>query len=174
MLTHVSLALFDRSCILIMYNWETVRRTMLFFLNCVLLTRGFIKTKHFLSTDHPMKSLDLIKSFTNLLYFHITSISGKSVGRTQNCYFCYYRCPEQLTLKKMKWFWKLILLPILSPNTRRFVEDFFSVIDRCVRQIDRAMAIFYNFWNFTILGIIQFKFNSSAVLIHVLPQSMFK
>ena len=103
-------------------------------------------------------------------------VSGKSVGRTQKCYFRYYRCPEQLTFKKMKWFWKLILLSILSPNMRRFVQDFFfsslvGTSERYARQIDRAMATFYNFCNFNNLRRVQFKFNSPIVLLHILSQS---
>ena len=67
-----------------MYNWETVGRTMMVFLICIPLTRGFIETKRLSATNHPyFKLLRLIKSFTNLLDFDITSISGKSVGRTQ-------------------------------------------------------------------------------------------
>ena len=119
----------------------------------------------------------MIKSFTNLLYFDITSISEKSVGRTQKCYFRCYRCPEQLTFKKMRWFWKLILLSILSPNMRRFVQDFFSssigTSDRYVQQIYRAMKTFYNICNFNILDINQFKFNSPIVLLHILSQSTY-
>ena len=80
-----------------------------------------------------------------------------------------------INIKKMKWFWKRILLSILSPNIRRFVQDFFSLSigtsDRYVQQIDRAMTIFYNFCNFNIFGIIQFKFNSPIVLLHILSHS---
>ena len=43
--------------------------------------------------------------------------------------------------------------------------------DRYVRQIDRSMKTFYNFCNFNILGILQFKFNSPIVLLHILSQS---
>ena len=74
------------------------------FLICILLTRVSSK----LNTSQPptIRSLtswiDLIKSFTNLLYFDITSISRNSVGRTQACCFRYYSCPEELTFKK-KW-----------------------------------------------------------------------
>ena len=39
----------------------------------------------------------------------------------------------------LQLFWainiKLILLSILSPNMRRFVQDFFYVVDRYVRQV---------------------------------------
>ena len=63
-----------------------------------------------------------------------------------------------------------------SPNMRRFVQDFFfsssiSTSDRYVQQIDWAMKIFYNFCNFNILGLVQFKFNSPIVLLHILSQS---
>ena len=75
----------------------------------------------------------------------------------------------------MKWFWKLIILSILSLNMKRFVQDFFSssigTSGRYVQQIDRAMTTFYNFCNFNILGIVQFKFNSPIVLLHTLSQS---
>ena len=61
-----------------------------------------------------------------------------------------------------------------SPDMRRFVQDFFSssigTSDRYVQQIDRAMKT-YNFCNFNILGIVQFKFNSLIVLLHILSQS---
>ena len=107
-----------------------------------------------------MESLHLIKSFTNLIYFDKTSVSAKSVGYIQECYFRYYRCPEQLTFKKMKWFWKLFCCRYLVP-----------MWDRYVQQIDRAMKTFYNFFNFNILGIVQFKFNSPIVLLHILSQS---
>ena len=123
-----------------------------------------------------LESLNFIKSFTYLLYFDITSISGKPVERTQKCYFRYYRCPEQLTFKKMKWFWKLILLSILSPNMRRFVQDFFSssigTSDRYVQQIYRAMTT-YNFCNFNILGIFQFKLTYCSAS-YFIPKHMFK
>ena len=76
----------------------------------------------------------------------------------------------------MKWFWKLILLSILNPNMRRFVQDFFFVIDRYVRQVrrtdqQRAMTAFYNFCSFNILGIVQFNFSSSTVLLPILFHS---
>ena len=165
-----------------MHHWETVRRTIVFFFNLYtlnILARGFTET----NTSQPPTIRTLISGITRfdqklyfiwskaLLYFEITSISGKSVGRTQECYFRYYRCPEQLTFKKMKWFWKLILLSILSPTMRRFLQIFFYVVDRYVQQIDRAMKTFYNFCNFDISGIVQFKFNSPFVLLHILSQS---
>ena len=52
-----------------------------------------------------------------------------------------------------------------------FVVD--STFNMYVRQIDRAIATFYNFCNFNILGIIQFKFNSPIVLLHILSKSTF-
>ena len=62
-----------------------------------------------------------------------------------------------------------------SPNMRRFVQDFFSssigTSNRYVQQIDRTMKTFYNFYDFHILGIVQFKFNSLIVLLHILSQS---
>ena len=58
---------------------------------------------------------------------------------------------------------------------RRFVQDFFlssiDTSDRYVQQIDRAMTTFYNFCNFNILDIVQFKFNSPITLLHNLSQS---
>ena len=39
------------------------------------------------------------------------------------------------------------------------------------QQSDRAMTVVYNFCNFNILGIVQFKFNSPIVLFHILSQS---
>ena len=58
---------------------------------------------------------------------------------------------------------------------RRFVQDFFlssiDTSDRYVQQIDRAMTAFYNFCNFNILDIVQFKFNSPIILLHNLSQS---
>ena len=62
-----------------------------------------------------------------------------------------------------------------STKMRRFVQDFFSssidTSDRYIQQIDRAMKTFYNFYDFHILGIGQFKFNSLIVLLHILSQS---
>ena len=49
-----------------------------------------------------------------------------------------------------------------------FVVD--STSDMYVRQIDKAIATFYNFCSFNILGIIQFKFNSPIVLLHILSK----
>ena len=43
--------------------------------------------------------------------------------------------------------------------------------DRWVQQINRAMTTFYDFCNFDILGIVQFRFNSSTLLLHILSQS---
>ena len=70
---------------------------------------------------------------------------------------------------------EVILKTYSTANMRRFVQDFFSIgtSGRYVRQIDRAMTTFYNFWNFNILGIVQFKFNSPIVLLHILFQSIF-
>ena len=120
-----------------------------------------------------LESPNFIKSFTYLLYFDISSISGKPVERTQKCYFRYYRCPEQLTFKKWSDFENLFY--ILSPNMRRFVQDFISLSigtsDRYIQQIDRATTIFYNFCNFNIFGIVQLKFNSPIVLLHILSQN---
>ena len=97
------------------------------FFNLYTLNERF----HWVYSQPPtiLESLDLIKTFTNPLYFDITSISGKSVGRTQKCYFRYHRCPKQLTFKKMKWFWKLILLSVFSSNMRRLKQDFFFFAD---------------------------------------------
>ena len=102
----------------------------------------------------------MIKSFTSLLYFDITSISGKSVGRTQKCYFRYCSYPDQLIFKKMKLFFIKI-----------FFSSSISTSDSYVQQIDRAMTTFYNICNFNILGIVQFKFNSPIVLLHILSES---
>ena len=59
------------------------------------------------------------------------------------------------------------------PNTRRFVQVFFlsssiGTSDRYVQQIDRAITNFYNFFNFNILSIVQFRYNSPIVLLHLL------
>ena len=116
----------------------------------------------------------MIKSYTNLLYFDTTSISGKSVGRTQKCYFHYYRCPEQLTFKKWRDFENSFsyqyLVPIWNGLCKIFFSSSIGTSDRYVQQIDRAMTT-YNFCNFNILGIVQFKFNSHIVLSHILSKS---
>ena len=89
--------------------------------------------------------------------------------------FSLLQVPWAINVENMKWCWKLILLSILSPNMRRFVQDFFwwslGTSDRYVQQIDRAVTTFYNFCNFNILGIVQFKFNSSIFLFYILYQS---
>ena len=55
------------------------------------------------------------------------------------------------------------------------MQDFFlssiDTSDRYVQQIHRAMTTFYNFCNFNILDIVQFKFNSPITLLHNLSQS---
>ena len=55
------------------------------------------------------------------------------------------------------------------------MQDFFlssiDTSDGYVQQIDRAMTTFYNFCNFNILDIVQFKFNSPIILLHNLSQS---
>ena len=56
---------------------------------------------------------------------------------------------------------------------RRFVQDFFFVVDRYVRHINRAMTTFYNFCNVNILGIAQIKFNLPIVLLHILSKSTY-
>ena len=76
-----------------------------------------------------------------------------------------------INIQKNEVILKTFLLSILSPNVRQFVQDFFFVVDRYVQQIDRAMKTFYNFFYFNILGIVQFKFNSPIVLLHILSQS---
>ena len=88
--------------------------------------------------------------------------------------FSLLQVSEQLIFKKMKWFWKLILLPIVPiwGLCKIFFLPLIDTSDRYVRQIDRANTTFYNFWNFNIFGIVQFKFNSPIVLLHILSQSM--
>ena len=116
------------------------------------------------------------KSFTNLLYFDITSVSGKSVARTQKCYFRYYGCPDQLTFKKWSDFENLFycryLVPIWDGLCKIFFSSSIGTSDRYIQQIDRSMKTFYNFYNFHILGIVQFKLNSRVVLLRILPQNI--
>ena len=79
-----------------------------------------------------------------------------------------------INVQKMKWFWKLFYCRYLVPMWDGLCKIFFSSLigtsDRYVRQIDRAMKT-YNFFYFNILGIVQFKFNSPIVLLHILTKS---
>ena len=126
---HASLALFDRFCIHRLCITGKMSDEQCWFFNFYTLNKEFhwnwTLLRHQPSVLSALESLDLIKSFTNPLYFDVTSISVKSVERTQKCYFCYYKCLEQLTFKEMKWFWKLIPFSIRSPNMGRFVEKIF-------------------------------------------------
>ena len=117
-------------------EWKTVERTILFFLICMLLTRGFIENKHFSSTSHLYFNLWNHLVWQKALLIYSLLIKLQFLENVLDIhYFCYYKCPEQLTFKKMKWFWKLIQSLILSPNMRRWCKIFFFVIDRYVRQL---------------------------------------
>ena len=63
------------------------------------------------------------------------------------------------------------LVSIWSGLCKIFFSSSIGTSNRYVRQIDRAKASFYNFSNFNILGVVQFKFNSPIVLLHILSQS---
>ena len=72
----------------------------------------------------------------------------------ENLFYCWYLVPIWDGLCKIFFF---------SSSIR--------TSDRYVQKIDRAMITFYNFCNFNILGIFQFKSNSPIVLLHILSQS---
>ena len=76
--------------------------------------------------------------------------------------------------KKQSYFKNLFYCRYLVPIWNNLCKIFFlpsiGTSDRYVQQIDRAMKT-YNFCNFNILGIVQFKFNSLIVLLHILSQS---
>ena len=77
-----------------------------------------------------------------------------------------------MNIKKWSDFENLVYCRYLVPIWDGLCEIFFFVVVMYVRQIDRTMTTFYNFWNFNILGIVQFKFNPPFVLLHILSQSI--
>ena len=65
----------------------------------------------------------------------------------------------------------IYLVPIWDGLCKIFISLSIGRSDRYIQQIDRATTIFYNFCNFNIFGIVQLKFNSPIVLLHILSQN---